>query len=421
MVHSDHHPQTLLRPFTDQTRRCLQRLVLIPALAGLVACTQPLPPSPTALPTLSAPTAVHTLAPSATPTATASPVPSATPTLTPTPTATVPTNTVVEFGQLPPGFSLTKYADAFAPTSLAFGPDGRLYVASANQVVYAFADTDGDHRAETRVTYAAGLPTPLGLLWVGDDLYISYTGNVDLVQDTNKDGISDRRVSVVANLPNKLHQNDGMVLGSDGYIYLGNGSTCDVCTEASQYSAAILRFKPNGTGLSVYASGFRNPYDLAYNAAGDLFATDNGRDKLGDDIPREELNFVQAGQNYGWPDCWFGNNDLACANTVQSVANFTAHSSADGLTFYEGDNFPPQYKDNAFVAIFGSYILPQIPHGVMRVQLTKTGDTYTSQTDWFLSLGTTGRPLDVTVGPDGGLYVADYEEGAVFRIVYGAP
>jgi len=419
MVHTDHHPQTFLKRF-NQTRRRVKRLVLIPIIASLFACAQPVTPLPTA-------TVAPTLAESATPTSTATQtatstvIPSATPTLTPTPVPTIPTNTVVEFGSLPPGFSLTKYAEAFRPTSLTFGPDGRLYVASANQVVYAFADTDGDHRAETRVTYASDLPTPLGLLWVGNDLYISYMGNVDLVQDTNKDGVSDRRINVVTNLPNDLHQNDGMVMGADGYIYLGNGSTCDACTEDSQYSAAILRFKPNGTGLSVYAKGFRNPYDVAFNAAGDLFATENGRDKLGDDVPREELNFVQAGLDYGWPNCWVGNVDAACSTTTQPVATFTAHSSADGLTFYEGNNFPPEYKDNAFVAIFGSYILPEIPHGVMRVQLTKTGNTYTAQSDWFLTLGTVGRPLDVTVGPDGGLYVADYEENAVYRIVYGAP
>jgi glucose/arabinose dehydrogenase len=116
-----------------------------------------------------------------------------------------------------------------------------------------------------------------------------------------------------------------------------------------------------------------------------------------------------------------GNTDAGCTTTEQPVSTFTAHSSADGLTFYEGNNFPPDYTDNAFVAIFGSYILPQIPRGVMRVQLTKTGNLYTAQSSWFLTLGTTGHPLDLTVGPDDGLYVADYEENAVYRIVYGAP
>ena len=417
MVPAHHHAQTFLGGI--KTRRSLQRLVLIPVLVSLAACAPALTPLATkAGPTPESPTAPP---PSATPQPSATAPPAVTPTPTPTLPPTVPADTVVEAGLLPPGFSLTRYADVFRPTSLAFGPDGRLYVASANQVVYALSDADGDRRAETRVTYAANLLTPLGLLWIGNDLYISYTGNVALVQDTNGDGLADRRVGVVTGLPNQLHQNDGLVLGADGYIYLGNGSTCDACVEASRYSAAILRFKPDGTDLSVYASGFRNPYDVAFNSLGDLFATDNGQDWLGDDLPPEELNYVQAGLNYGWPNCWAGDLDPACGDTAEPVAGFAAHSSADGLAFYEAEDFPPQYKDNAFVAIFGSYLLPQIERGVMRVQLTKTGEYYAAQSEWFLRLGATGRPLDLTVGPDGGLYVADYDQNVIYRIVYGAP
>jgi glucose/arabinose dehydrogenase len=340
MVPADHHAQTVLGNL--RTRRPIRRLVLIPLLAGGLACG--------GMAGVPAATSIHTLAAAATllppasatpaPTATAQPVETAAPTARPVPTA--PTDTVVEAGSLPPGFSLTRYADVFRPTSLAFGPDGRLYVASANQVVYALADTDGDGRAETRTTYADNLPAPLGLLWIGKDLYVSYTGNVDILRDTNGDGLADRRVSVVAGLPNQLHQNDGMALGPDGYIYLGNGSSCDACVEASPLSAAILRFHPNGTGLSVFASGLRNPYDVAFNAVGDLFATDNGQDKLGDTLPPEELNWVRAGLNYGWPDCWAGDIDAACANKAGPVAAFTAHSSADGLTFYEASQFPPE-------------------------------------------------------------------------------
>jgi putative membrane-bound dehydrogenase-like protein len=431
MVHSDHRSQAVLAKNTP--RRFVKRLGVLLFLFGLTACSSPQTTVPllTFTATQPAPSFTATLAAPPNPTSTSQPITTATMMPTVTPVPSVPTDTVVELGTLPPGFSLTIYANLYRPTSLAFGPDGRLYAASADGKIYALADNDGDRRAETVTIYASNFSIPLGLLWIGDDLYISYTNNVDLVQDTDGNGVSDKRVSVVANIPTGLHQNDGMVLGADGYIYMGNGSTCDACVEGSQYSAAILRFKPNGTDLSVVASGLRNPYDVAFNAAGDLFATDNGRDQLGDDLPPEELNHIKLGGFYGWPSCWeesLTSNAGAiptlapnCVNQTHAVARFTAHSSANGLTIYNGTNFPAEYQDNAFVAVLGSYNLIQIERGVQRVQLTKVGDTYTSQAEWFLNLGTGGRPLDVTVGPDGGLYVGDYETGQVYRIVYGAP
>jgi glucose/arabinose dehydrogenase len=173
----------------------------------------------------------------------------------------------------------------------------------------------------------------------------------------------------------------------------------------------------------VYATGLRNPYDVGFNAAGDLFATDNGRDDLGWDAPPEELNLIRAGLDYGWPDCWTGYLEGLCAMREQAVATFTPHTSADGLAFYHGAQFPREYFDNAFVAVLGIIHLdPSDPErGVWRVRLTPDGQGgYTSVTSWFLDLPD-GRPLDVTVGPDGGLYVADYENDAVYRIVYGAP
>jgi len=377
---------------------------------GLTACAVREIALPT--PTLPPPS---TLTPSPEPTLTLTPTPSPTPTVTPTPAI------VVERGQLPPGFSLTIYATAQLPTSLTFGPGGTLYVASAVQQVYAFSDTDGDHRATLRSIFADGLDMPLGLLWIGDRLYISYNRNVVAMRDTNGDGVADETTPILSDLPVGLHQNDGMTFGTDGYIYMGLGSTCDACAETSPLSGSILRFRPDGSDLSVYAAGFRNPFDVAFNAAGDLFATDNGRDKLGDDLPLEELNHVRAGLDYGWPNCWEGNISPSCADKTSAVAGFTAHSSVDGLTFYDGENFPPEYLNNAFVAVFGSYILPKIERGIKRVRLTKNGESYSAESEWFLQLDTDGRPLDLTVGPDGGLYVADYAQGAIYRIVYGEP
>jgi glucose/arabinose dehydrogenase len=331
---------------------------------------------------------------------------------------------VVERGTLPPGFSLTVYAEVTAPTSLRFGPDGRLYVANVAGNVFALLDEDGDFWAEGQRLFAGNLTVPLGMLWIDDTLYASYRGAVQTLRDSNGDLRADERRDIVTGLPSLgLHQNDALALGPDGWIYIGQGSTCDVCVEADPRSASILRFQPDGSQLEVFATGVRNPVGLAFNAAGDLFATDNGRDDLGREAPPEEFNHIMAGADYGWPDCWLGAPASACGGATQPIATFSARSSANGIAFYDAQGFPPAYHGNAFVAVLGSYIYDDLPRGVQRLRLTRASDgTYTAEAEWFLDLTAAGgRPLDLTVGPDGALYVADYASGAVYRVTYGAP
>ena len=113
-----------------------------------------------------------------------------------------------------------------------------------------------------------------------------------------------RRV-VVRGLPYGRHQQDTIVAGPDGRLYLGSGSTCDACVESDPRSAAILSFRPDGSDLRVVATGLRNPYGLVF-ANGSLYATVNGRDDLGKNEPAEMVVRIRRGADYGWPSCWPG-------------------------------------------------------------------------------------------------------------------
>ena len=164
----------------------------------------------------------------------------------------------------------------------------------------------------------------------------------------------------------------------------------------------------------------RNPYDIAFRpGSGELFATDNGRDDLGMDMPFEELNHIVQGGDYGYPNCWNEQNQPGCESTTPAIAFFEAHSSADGLDFYRGQNFPIEFRGNAFVTIFGSWLKSGVQTGIQRVVLSPDGKS--SETSWFVRFPTGVMPLPIIFGPDGALYVGDYINGVIYRISYGIP
>ena len=357
-------------------------------------------------------------------TATSEPEPTATETATAVPTEPAPTP--VGFIELPgatvpPGFSFIKFADIYRPTGLTFDEAGRLFVTSFDGTVHILQDVDGDGRSDSDIQFARGFSTPLGIVLRpgSDDVYVSSTGQITLLRDENGDDVADVRELFVSDLPNGLHQNDNLKFGADGWLYLGVGSTCDACIETDRRSGTIMRFNVDTAESEIFATGMRNPYDLAFHpVTGDLFATDNGRDDLGLGSPFEELNHILPGRDYGWPDCWNEGEGTGCARTETAVAFFEPHSSANGLDFYNSSQFPTEYQNNAFVAIFGTFLTDGVQTGIARVQLTPDGDSYQSTVSWFAQWPN-GRPLPLIVGPDGAIYVGDYLGSVIYRISYG--
>ena len=357
------------------------------------------------------------------PTETPIPQPTATETLTPIPT--IPISSVeLKGAEVPQGFSLIKFADLYRPTAFAFDAQGRMYVTSQDGNVYLLRDDDKDGRADSRMIFSSGYYFPLGVTVhvPTGNVYVSHQGKITVLSDTNGDDKADVQEIFAEGLPFGLHQNDNLKFGPDGWLYMGVGSTCNACDDVDSRSAAILRFNIDTGESEIYATGLRNPFDIAFHPEnGDLFATDNGRDDLGMDAPFEELNRIIQGGNYGYPDCWNEQDAPGCENTIPAVAFFEAHSSADGLDFYNGEKFPAEYLGNAFVSIFGSWLKPNVQTGIQRVVLTSQGDTYTGETSWFIRFPEGVMPLPLLFGPDDALYVGDYVNDAIYRISYGIP
>ena len=350
------------------------------------------------------------------------PAPSPTPNFTPTVPAAV---IELQGTTLPSGFSILKFAEIYRPTSLTVDLNGNILVASADSNIYIVSDTDKDGHADTQSIFASGYYIPLGLTVhpATGDVYVSYQGAIAVLTDSDKNGEADSSRILVEGLPSTgRHQNNNLEFGPDGWLYMGMGSTCDACAEADARNATIMRFNLETGGKEIFASGLRNPFDIAFHPlTGELFSTDNGRDDLGLDAPDEELNLIIQNGNYGFPNCWNEQNTNGCENTLPAVAFFEPHSSADGLDFYKGNQFPIEYQNNAFVGIFGSWLNPALETGIKRVILTPKDGTYTSEVSWFAKFPKGVMPLPLQFGPDGALYVGDYINDAVYRISYGVP
>jgi glucose/arabinose dehydrogenase len=315
---------------------------------------------------------------------------------------------------VPAGFRVETFARGLTqPTAMAYGPDNRIYVTRAGGSLVAIRR--GTRRPAVLVR---GLRTPLGLAWRGHDLFVSEQGRLE--RFTLRGGrLTDRRV-VVKGIPYGEHQQDNVVLGRNGRLYWGSGSTCDACKERDARSAAVLSLRPDGSDLRVEARGLRNPYGLAFQpGTGRLYASVNGQDELGtpsDSEPADMLVVVRRGAFYGWPRCWPNARTLrlsgSCAGVTRPAAYLEPHSSADGLAFYTGRTFPSGYRGNLFVAEWGQYLNNRFGRRVVRVQLRRDGiaSRVTSFASGF------AHPLALLVDKRGGLLVADWGRGLVYRI-----
>jgi glucose/arabinose dehydrogenase len=133
------------------------------------------------------------------------------------------------------------------------------------------------------------------------------------------------------------------------------------------------------------------------------------------------LNHIVQGGDYGYPDCWNEQDQPGCEDTIPAIAFFESHSSANGVEVYNGEQFPAEYRGNAFVSIFGSWLKPNVQTGIQRVILKPNGDTYTGEASWFIRFPAGVMPLPLLLGPDEAMYVGDYVNDAIYRVSYGLP
>ncbi|MCU0545480.1 MAG: sorbosone dehydrogenase family protein [Oscillatoriaceae cyanobacterium Prado104] len=344
--------------------------------------------------------------------------------------------------KLPPGFQISIFAkDLGNPRNLAIAPNGTVYVTRRQQSdLLALRDTNGDGRADEQRTVSSGHKQVNGITIDRNRLYF-VTDTKLHAMDLRPDGTEGNLQTLIDDIPDAgQHPNRTLAFGPDGMLYISVGSTCNACDEPNDEHATLLRASSDGSQRAIYAKGLRNTIGFAWHPqTGELWGMDHGSDWRGNDLPPEELNRIQQGANYGWPFCWGDRQpdvylsanpegmtkEEYCAKTQAPVLTYTAHSAPLALVFYSANQFPPEYRGDAFVTMRGSWNRnPPAGYKLVRVRF-QNGQPVAFEdfiTGFLMNGGAEqfGRPVGLAIAPDGSLLFTDDTNGVIYRVSYTA-
>lgn len=344
---------------------------------------------------------------------------------------------------VPAGFQVELFAENVPNArSMAIGAQGTVFVGSQrNGRVHALIDSNGDHKSDRMVVIAQGLDQPNGVAFHNGALYVATASKLLRFDDIERRLDAPPTAVVVRDsLPNSRagHNWKFISFGPDNLLYMSVGSTCNVCIPAPQV-AAIIRMKPDGSNLEVFAEGVRNSVGFDFHpTTRELWFTDNGRDNMGDDMPSDELNVAwKQGLHFGFPFCHQGDvpdpvfgAQRACSTFEPPARKMGGHVASIGMTFYTGNMFPASFKNAAIIAEHGSWNRT-VPSGYRVVAVRTDGRRAVSEetlVEGFLpntagggrgaTAAAVGRPADVMQMPDGSILVSDDTGNRLLRVSY---
>ncbi len=348
---------------------------------------------------------------------------------------------------------------------MAFGPDGTLYVSmTAGGRILRLADGNGYGLADSVEVVLEGLFLPHGLEWHGGWLYVAEGDRVERFRFKPDGEVADREL-VTDNIPKpEYHVTRTLHFGPDGKLYVSVGANCNICQPEDPRYGAILRFEADGSipednplwpGPGPQAAdglGLRPAQQRRLFLDGGWPALGNSQrgGPPGDELPPEEvLVEVQAGRSHGWPYCHtpgLGPHPsserrevpdptlpappgFSCEEAVGALFTDLAHSAPLGATLGTEALFPAEYRGSVYVAYHGSWATRVENSRDCKVERILLAGGRPVGHETFVSgwrapgkrcgdAETWGRPADVTVGPDGALYISDDHGGRIYRVVY---
>ncbi len=361
-----------------------------------------------------------------------------------------PVASLSEFA-VPEGFVMSVFADDVPDARvIAFGPRGEMLVSQPSEgKISALADADGDGRADEVRVVAKGLNLPHGMAFRCSDSSALekcdlYVGEKDALYvfdyDAETMGATDR--TRILELPDGgigTHFTRTLLFmpsPDENILLVSIGSSCNVCDEADTRRAKVISYDVVTGSTTEYARGLRNSVFMdIHPVTGDIWATEMGRDGLGDDIPPDEVNILTRGSSYGWPVCYAKNvhdtqfdkktyvrNPCMEPFETPSLMDIPAHSAPLGLTFIPEEGWPEDLWYDLLVAYHGSWNR-SVPTGYKIVRMSldeqgnQTGDFEDFVTGWLRPDGRKiGRPADIRALPGGVIYISDDGAGKIYRV-----
>jgi glucose/arabinose dehydrogenase len=364
--------------------------------------------------------------------------------------------------QVPPGFKIELFAEGLnGPRIIRTAPNGDIFIAETRAGrIRVLRSADGAGKPDVNEAFASGLHSPFGIAFFpsGSDPQWVYVANTDsVVRFPYRSGdlkASGPAETIVAKLPVGGHSTrdiaftpdnarmlvsvgsasnigDGMGKPPGGLEAWANRQPLGAAWGYETDRAAVLSFDPDGKNMRIFATGIRNCVGLAIQPGnGTPWCSTNERDGLGDDLVPDYVTRVKEGAFYGWPWFYIGNHgdprhgdarpDLKDKITVPDVL-LQAHSASLGLAFYQGGNFPPEYRGDAFAAEHGSWNRSKrTGYKVIRIRLkdgVPTGEYEDFVTGFVVNDNAVwGRPVGVTVARDGALLISEDGNGTIWRV-----
>jgi glucose/arabinose dehydrogenase len=355
--------------------------------------------------------------------------------------------------QAPKGFKVELYAtDLDNPRLLRTAPNGDIFLAESEPgKIKVFRGVDGDGHPQQTAVFAEGLHQPFGIaFYPADNPKWVYIGDTDaIVRFPYKDGDlkATGPAQQLAELPGggRLrgggHWTRDLVFSKDGsklFASVGSHSNVDdPDTHPEEKDRAdVLEFTPEGKFVKVYAYGIRNCVGEAINpTTGQLWCSTNERDVLGDNLVPDYVTHVEEGGFYGWP--WYymgthggvqdprhkGKHPELQSKVITPDVLVNPHFASLEMTFYEGSQFPAEFKGDAFAAEHGSWNRKlRTGYEVIRIPM-KNGKATGEYEDFLTGFtvgdgGVWGRPVGVTVAKDGSLFVSDDGSRSIWHVIY---